>query len=701
MDSILIDESRTPLIISGKAQQSVEKYYDINKMIPYLRKDEDYVVDEKHHSVTLTDGGVRKCEGRLHIKNLYEPSNIELLHHINQALRAHTLYKKDINYIVKDDKVIIVDEFTGRLMPGRRWSDGLHQAVEAKEHVRIEDENQTLATITFQNYFRMYDKLAGMTGTADTEAGEFHKIYKLDVLVIPTNKPCLREDMTDVIYKTEKEKFNAFMEQITDSYKRGQPVLVGTISVEKSEVISRMLKRQGVPHNVLNAKQHGREAEVVAQAGRKGQITIATNMAGRGTDIVLGGNAEALAHKAASESDEQEFEKAMKHFTEICSKEREQVLKAGGLFILGTERHDSRRIDNQLRGRSGRQGDAGASRFFLSLEDDLMRIFGAERIQKVMDRLGMEDGIPIEHKLVNKAIANAQKRVEGNHFDTRKNLLEYDDVMNLQRKAIYGLRRRVLDGTETREMSLDLFEDVMLAQIDNYCSGSIRQDEWDLEGLESAIKTTFNFDIKFLEASGKDARANIEEAAWKAVEKEYTAKEKDFDYLADKRNERYSESEGYEAITGRVMLMDLEQQTYLREIDNQWRDHLAAMDHLRNSIGLRSYGQRDPKQEYKKEGFSLYEGLMARIQNRVCEYLFKVQVKREEEINTVKQQQPKLMMSENRGGDGGGRGDKTPGQKQKTFVREKPKVKRNDKCPCGSGKKYKKCCIGLENAAQL
>ncbi|MFU8806456.1 MAG: preprotein translocase subunit SecA, partial [Bradymonadaceae bacterium] len=482
VDSILVDEARTPLIISGKAEMSTEQYFVINKIVPYLKRDEDYLVDEEHRSSTLTDSGVEKVEERMGIDNLYDPKHIETVHHVNKALQAHTLYKKDDQYIVNDGEVVIVDEFTGRPMPGRRWSDGLHQAIEAKEGVNIKDENQTLATVTFQNYFRMYDKLAGMTGTAETEAEEFHDIYKLEVVVMPTNRPIARLDHEDVIYRSYREKFNAIVDQIVECNAKGQPVLVGTTSVEKSEAISHVLKKKGIEHRTLNAKHHGREADVVAQAGRKGSVTIATNMAGRGTDIILGGNPEGLANKELGEPEipadtpiseresfwSDEYRAALARYTKQCDAEREEVLAAGGLFIIGTERHESRRIDNQLRGRAGRQGDPGGSRFFLSLEDDLLRLFGADRIGKIMDTLRMEEGVPIEHRMVSKSIENAQKKVEGRNFDIRKNLLEYDDVMDVQRKTIYTMRKNVLkghdeDGRGMLKMALDLFEDVAMA----------------------------------------------------------------------------------------------------------------------------------------------------------------------------------------------------------------------------------------------
>src|SRR4030066_1203732 len=495
VDSILIDEARTPLIISGPSEESTDKYYKIDKLIPRLRRDEDFSIDEKAKTVVLQEPGISKAEQFLGAGNLYDPSNIELVHHVNQALRAHVLFKRDVDYIVKDNEVIIVDEFTGRLMPGRRWSDGLHQAVEAKEGVKIESENQTLATITFQNYFRMYKKLAGMTGTADTEAEEFAKIYNLEVVVIPTNKPMIRDDYPDVIYKTEKGKFNAVIKEIEELHKKGQPVLVGTISIEKSEILSNLLKKKGIPHSVLNAKYHEREAEIIVQAGRSSAVTIATNMAGRGTDIILGGNPEGLAReylKDKKDYTEDDFQQALSKAQEVCSNDRDKVVSLGGLHILGTERHEARRIDNQLRGRTGRQGDSGSSRFYLSLEDDLMRIFGSDRISGLMNRLGMEEDIPIENKIVTKAIENAQKRVEAHNFDIRKHLLEYDDVMNKQRKEIYSFRKELLQGDNLKDRIFSMIDEVVDEMISIYCSEDKHGEGWDLKGLSDAVYGIFS-----------------------------------------------------------------------------------------------------------------------------------------------------------------------------------------------------------------
>ena len=499
VDSILIDEARTPLIISGPAEESTDKYYKINRVIPFLKREQDYQLEEKSHTAFLTEEGVAHVEKLIHVENLYDPRNIETLHHVNQALRAYTLFKRDVDYVVKDGEVIIVDEFTGRLMPGRRWSDGLHQAVEAKENVRIENENQTLATITFQNYFRMYKKLSGMTGTADTEAAEFKKIYNLDVMVIPTNMPLIRTNYPDVIYKTEDEKFRAAVREIEELYKMGRPVLVGTISIEKSERVSHFLKKKGIPHNVLNAKHHEREAEIIAQAGRAGAVTISTNMAGRGTDILLGGNPKAMARAMVTEEDtdpealQKAYEKAYEKALDIVKKEKEKVVQVGGLHVLGTERHEARRIDNQLRGRAGRQGDPGSSRFYLSLEDDLLRIFGSERISSIMDRLGIEEEQPIEHRLVSRAIENAQRRVEAHNFEIRKHLLEYDNVMNQQREVIYSQRREVLAGEDLKESVQEMIEEQAEGIIDLYADEKVHPEEWDMKGLQDAVYQQFAF----------------------------------------------------------------------------------------------------------------------------------------------------------------------------------------------------------------
>jgi len=735
VDSILIDEARTPLIISGPTEDSTDLYYKVDQVIYGLVPEQDFQLDEKNRSVSLTDGGVEKLQGRLKIANLYAPEEIETLHHVEQALRAHTLYKRDRDYVVKEGEVLIVDEFTGRLMPGRRWSDGLHQAIEAKEGVKIENENQTLATISFQNYFRMYSKLAGMTGTADTEAEEFAKIYNLDVVVIPTNKVNVRRDAEDVVYKTEREKFDALCAEIEGRYKKGQPVLVGTVSVAKSEVVSALLKRRGVPHNVLNAKHHGREAEIVAQAGRKGAVTISTNMAGRGTDILLGGNPEMMAkHEVGPEPDEPmegEEEEAFEERREAWARaleernaalklqtaaEHDEVVGVGGLHIVGTERHESRRIDNQLRGRAGRQGDPGSSIFYLSLEDDLMRIFASDRIAKMMEFLGMEEGEQIEHRYLTKSIAGAQKKVEAHNFDIRKNLLEYDDVMNQQRRSIYRLRRMVLGfgagipvvefdedpktrkktrrekvwtWADAREHVLDTVEDLVVDMVASTCPEGAGQAKWDLEALAALVKEQFGLTMTFAPSGGRssDARRAIEEQVYNVVEKGYLAKEKELGTDAD----------------GVPALRRYEQYVYLQAIDQLWKDHLLAMDHLRQGIGLRSYGQKDPKQEYKKEGYEMFMQMTWRVKSAVIGNLLRLQIQRQESAAELEQKrlalQRKAMKAviESHAEGAGGDGEARP-KAQATVVRSVPKVGRNDPCPCGSGKKYKKC-HGVSEAA--
>jgi preprotein translocase subunit SecA len=722
VDSILIDEARTPLIISGPTEDSTDKYYRVDQVIPGLVPDQDYTLDEKSRAVSLTDDGIEKLQKKLSIENLYDPGEIETLHHVEQALRAHTLYKRDKDYVVKDGEVIIVDEFTGRLMAGRRWSDGLHQAVEAKEGVKIENENQTLATISFQNYFRMYSKLSGMTGTADTEAQEFAKIYSLDVRVVPTNRPMVRKDLEDVVYKTEREKFEAVAKAIEELHKKGQPVLVGTVSIAKSEVVSNFLKKQGVPHNVLNAKQHQREADIVAQAGSPGAVTISTNMAGRGTDILLGGNPEVMTKTAmgseptppepvdgqpvppeALAAYEQQLAEYKKKYEETKARfeaqtkaAREQVMAAGGLFILGTERHESRRIDNQLRGRAGRQGDPGVSHFYLSLEDDLMRVFGSERIQGLMERLGMEEGEVIEHKWLSRAIEGAQKRVEGHNFDIRKNLLEYDDVMNQQRRTIYKLRRQVLaagaglplieydEDKKTRakirsertvswadfkELILDALEDVIVAQADTYMPTK-NPGTWDLESLQHNVKEVFNLDMSF---NGAGDRETIEEDVYKAAEKAILQREQEF---------------------GEEFLRFL-QYRFLATIDQQWKDHLLAMDHLRQGIGLRGYGQKDPKQEYKKEGYNGFIQMLASIKTQFVSQMMRVQARQaqvaEETARLQKQMaQRQKQTTEGRAGEDG-KLDPAAVAAKTPAKADGPRVGRNDPCPCGSGRKYKKC----------
>jgi preprotein translocase subunit SecA len=627
VDSILIDEARTPLIISGASDESTDKYARVNQVIPHLRKEKDYTVDEKSRTSILTEEGVSRVEDYLKVQNLYEPRNIDLLHHVNQALRAHTLFRRDVDYLVKEGKVIIVDEFTGRVMPGRRYSDGLHQALEAKEKVKIESENQTMASITFQNYFRMYGKLAGMTGTADTEAEEFAKIYKLEVLVVPTNMPMIRTDYPDVIYKTEKEKFAAVIEEIKQLHEAKRPVLVGTISIEKSELLSKYLTRQGIKHHVLNAKNHEREAEIVAQAGQPGQVTISTNMAGRGTDIKLG----------------------------------EGVAELGGLHILGTERHESRRIDNQLRGRSGRQGDMGSSRFYLSLDDDLLRIFGAERIASVMDRIGMEEGQPIEHRLISKAIENAQKRVEGQNFDIRKHLLEYDDVMNRQRQVIYEQRKKVLKGEALWKDVEEMVEERVEGIVPEYVDEKSHPEEWDLKGLDERIFRHFTLKLNLAEKGRELNPQALEDTIIEEIKAHLKKKEAEF---------------------GQPLMEYLMKVIMLQSIDTQWKENLLAMDHLKEGIGLRGYGQKDPVREYQKEGYDMFMDMIVRIKEDTVEKLCMVQIRREEEVARIEEKQRQDYILS--------RGEDKPAAV--TIKRESAKVGRNDPCPCGSGKKYKKCC---------
>ncbi len=684
VDSILIDEARTPLIISGPSEASSDLYFTVDRIIPRLKQGEtieerdgkigqstkthtgDYTVDEKAQSAALTEEGVAKVEKMLNVDNLYEPQNIELLHHVNQALKAHALFKLDVDYVVKDGEVQIVDEFTGRLMPGRRWSDGLHQAVEAKEGVKIASENQTLATITFQNYFRMYEKLAGMTGTADTEAVEFGEIYKLGVVVIPTNRPMLRDDKSDVIYKTEQEKFLATIEDIVECHETGQPVLVGTITIDKSEVLSNLLKKRGVPHNVLNAKQHEREAFIIAQAGRYGAITIATNMAGRGTDIVLGGNPEMMARTEASsaENPEARYAELLPALEEHCQAEKQTVIEAGGLYILGTERHESRRIDNQLRGRSGRQGDPGKSRFYLSLEDDLLRIFGSQRVAFMMEKLKIPEGEPIEHGIISKAIENAQKKVEAHNFDIRKHLIEYDDVMNRQREVIYTQRREVLAGEQLKETAYSIIDETVEDMVATFCPEKTSADDWDMQRLLEDFSNQFAFqpDLSLLDQE-KVKQQEIEQLLREQATGRLESKEEDF---------------------GPPIMKHLMRVLLLQSIDSQWKDHLLSIDHLKEGIGLRSYGQKNPKEEYKREAYSLFMEMMGRIRQEVQQKLFRVQLAREEDVEQMEARRRRQKLSLNRlGGDDQGR---------KPAVRDEEKIGRNDPCPCGSGKKYKKCC---------
>ncbi|MGB8991683.1 MAG: preprotein translocase subunit SecA [Desulfobaccales bacterium] len=619
VDSILVDEARTPLIISGPAEESTQLYYALNQVAKQLKNEQDFTVDEKARSVLITEDGVAHAEKLVNLPNLYDPQNIEVLHHLNAALKAHNLFKRDVDYIVKEGEVLIVDEFTGRLMPGRRYSDGLHQALEAKEGVKIENENQTLATITFQNYFRMYEKLAGMTGTADTEAEEFKKIYNLEVMVIPTHKKMIRVDHPDMIYRTETEKYTAVVEDIKDCYQRGQPVLVGTTSIEKSEHLSRLLKREGIKHEVLNAKQHEKEAQIVAHAGQKGMLTIATNMAGRGTDIVLG----------------------------------EGVVERGGLYILGTERHESRRIDNQLRGRSGRQGDPGTSRFYLSLEDDLLRIFGSDRIKGLMGRLGMNDGEPIEHRLVSNAIEKAQKRVEGHNFDIRKHLLEYDDVMNKQREVIYAQRRQILGGTTLNEDVLEMAAQLVEEIVEEYTANKMPE-EWDLKAMGDAIYRQFGFRLSLENLDG-----DLRDVLIDLVQQRLKAKAEEI---------------------GPEVFQQFQQMVMLQIVDNHWKEHLLSMDHLRDGIGLRGYAQVDPLREYQREGYDMFMDLIHRIEADSVGTLFHLQVQPHHE--PPPEARPKATPMVFSHGEGGAQ----PKQRQQK------KVGRNDPCPCGSGKKYKKCC---------
>ena len=629
VDSILIDEARTPLIISGPAEVSTELYYQVDRIVPRLGKEADYEIDEKQRTVTLTEDGVRRAERLLGCENLYDPENIDLLHHLQQSLRAHTLFRRDVDYMIKDGQVVIVDEFTGRLMPGRRWSDGLHQAVEAKEGVKIERENQTLASITFQNYFRMYDKLAGMTGTADTEAAEFQKIYELEVVVIPTNKPMIRDDRPDLIYKSEDEKFDAVIQEIQELNEKGQPVLVGTISIEKSEELSHRLRRSGVKHVVLNAKYHEKEAEIVAEAGQGRAVTIATNMAGRGTDIVLGTG----------------------------------VREAGGLHILGTERHDARRIDNQLRGRSGRQGDPGSSRFYLSLEDDLLRIFAGERLQKVMGRLGMEDGVPIESKMVTRQIESAQRRVEGQNFDIRKHLLEYDDIANKQRTEIYALRRELLEGKGQLDYVTKIAGDLLDDIVDMHVSRDVEPEEWSVAEFVQGLRHYFGVDGATIPCD-RLSSDEIREQSWEQIQKRYRGKE--------------------EVLTEPVMRHH-ERVLMLQVIDQHWKDHLYGMDHLKEGINLRAYGQKDPLVEYKRESFQMFEAMRERIETDIVRYLWLLEPAVKEE--PVRRQPAMDRLSYSSHAD-----QTSPEGRKPKRTKAGEKVGRNAPCPCGSGKKYKVCC---------
>ena len=759
VDSILIDEARTPLIISGPAEESTELYYEVDRIIPRLKPGEvtrgnvkaedrdrleasgDYVVDEKHKTVALTESGMARAEEllmhRLNGGGLYDPANMPLLHHVNQALRAHTLFRRDVDYMIKDGQVVIVDEFTGRLMPGRRWSDGLHQAVEAKEKVKIERENQTLATITFQNYFRKYKKLSGMTGTAETEAEEFAKIYKLDVIVAPTNRPLLRVEEPDLIYRTEREKYDSIVSDILEKAEQGRPVLVGTVSIEKSERLSAMLKKRGIRHVVLNAKYHAQEAEIVAQAGRKGAVTIATNMAGRGTDILLGGNPEYMArqqclaeevaerlpkHEARFVDDEQfvyffhidnfyrvpraDWERLFGHFKRQTDAEHDEVVALDGLHILGTERHEARRIDNQLRGRAGRQGDPGSSRFYLSLEDDLMRIFGSDRISGLMQRLGMEEGVPIEHGMVTRAIERAQRQVEAQNFSVRKHLLEYDDVMNKQRENIYSLRRELLEGririddeenVDARGYLMGLAEDLLDETVDRFIGAEVDIEAWDVPGFKQEITRIFGLaqeDFAGIDFSGANTE-EIRDEVWTRLRQSYEQKEQ---------------------LIGRELLGRVERDIMLQIVDAQWKDHLYSLDHLKEGIGLRGYGQRDPLVEYKRESFQLFQAMKARVDEEMVRYLWWLRPAAGPTGDAgsptappggavrAPRRGPSLILNDPGQAPSPFGGGSTPAARAprpartggddapvKTVRREEPKVGRNDPCPCGSGKKYKKC----------
>jgi len=628
VDSILVDEARTPLIISGPTEETTDKYYTIDRIAPNLKEKSDFQIDEKARSITLTEEGVEHAEKLLGLSNLYDAGNMDTLHHLQQALKAHQMFKRDVDYVVKDNEVVIVDEFTGRMMPGRRYSDGLHQALEAKERVKIENENQTLASVTFQNFFRMFTTLSGMTGTADTEAVEFKKIYDLDVVVMPTNRDLVRTDYPDVIYRTEKEKFNAIADEVGELHKLGRPILVGTISIENSEKISDILKRRGVKHNVLNAKYHEKEAEIVANAGQEGHVTIATNMAGRGTDIVLG----------------------------------EGVAQKGGLHIIGSERHESRRIDNQLRGRSGRQGDKGSSRFYMSLDDDLLRIFGSDKLAGLMQKMGMEEGEPIEHNMISKAIENAQKKVEGRNFDIRKQLLEYDDVMNKQRDVVYRERQMILAGKELHDAILEMIDEQIEGIVGLYVDDTTHPGEWDYKGISDAIMHQFAIKLSFNKDEDKTRqREELEDYLKTVIKKFYNNKAKKL---------------------GSEEIKHLEKVIMLQVLDDLWKDHLYCMDQLKEGIGLRGYSQKDPKHEYQREGFEMFTEMEENVKRETIEYLFRVQVVEEELMRETQRKQKVEKQLASAAGD----------ILHIPHVNKEKKVGRNDKCPCGSGKKYKKCC---------
>ncbi len=691
VDSILVDEARTPLIISGPSEVSVDLYYQVDVIIPKLTKGEeiedkhgnkevtgDFIVDEKSQTATLTDAGMARAEKLLDVENLYDPSQTDLLHAVNQGLRAHALYQRDREYIIKEGEIIIVDEFTGRLMAGRRWSDGLHQAVEAKEKVKIQSENQTLATITLQNYFRMYDKLSGMTGTAETEAEEFEKIYGLDVAVIPTNVDMVRADHPDLVYRSEQEKFKAVIEEIVESHEHGQPVLVGTVSIEKSERLGKLLQRRKVKHVVLNAKFHEREADIVAQAGRLGAVTIATNMAGRGTDIVLGGNPDGLARMEVDPAQDPEgFDAALEKYTTQCADDKENVLEAGGLQIIGTERHESRRIDNQLRGRSGRQGDPGATRFFLSFEDDLMRIFASDGVRKMMDRLGMEEDVPIESKMVTKSIERAQTQVEGRNFEMRKHLLEYDDVMNKQREAVYRLRKRILEGVEGRAYIDRVVGDIIASLVDRFCPPEADPDDWETTALDTEYRAYFGLKIEDLGVDFSTiSLPDLEERLITGAHQHYEGRVGQFGEEDFARLERF-------------LLLDT--------VDRQWKDHLLALDHLREGIGLRAYGQRNPLVEYKRESYALFEDMWERIEDHVVKFLYhaepveRMEHRRQGVTTTMSHPEAQALKASHEQQEHAANTPVGQPTAPATVRRQQPKVGRNDPCPCGSGKKYKKC----------
>ena len=695
VDSILIDEARTPLIISGPSDESTDLYVRVNSVVRTLKENEHFTKDEKAKNAILTQEGIYRLESLLGVTNLYAPENLELVHHVQQALKANFMFHLDVDYVVKNidgvDKVMIVDEFTGRLMEGRRYSDGLHQALEAKEGVKVERENQTLATITYQNFFRMYDKLSGMTGTADTEAREFAEIYNLGVTVIPTNKPVIRQDLPDQIYKNQVAKENAVVKAILEKNAKGQPVLVGTVSVEKSERLSNLLTKQGIKHNVLNAKFHMKEADVVAQAGRKGTITIATNMAGRGTDIVLGGNPEKLAYAEAEatmefvDTESPEFKEILAKYEKICAEEKKEVLAAGGLHIIGTERHESRRIDNQLRGRSGRQGDPGSSRFYLSLEDDLMRIFGSERLSTVMGRLGIEEDQPIEHKLISKSIENAQKKVEAHNFSIRKNVLEYDDVMNQQRKTIYSLRRSILTGGEAnKQVIYSMIEDIINTNLNNIIPEKSTPDTWDYAMVKDFLAGVL--------AYNEDMRAQLDENIFSDIidpnnyigHKNEAAlqimAQKCYDFLLEQYDKKMAQYD-------KELSNEIERHIVLEVLDIFWRRHLLSMDHLREGIGLRGYGQKNPKLEYKREGFAMFQDMMFSIYTESVKRLFSVQVVTQEAVEKFEQKEQKKEAEVQKN-------TTAPTIEKEPVKRTAPKVGRNDPCPCGSGKKFKQCCMG-------